>query len=292
MGFLRSGFSPAETPLYYAVFRDWIAAGRCGDMHWIARHAELRRHPSRLLEGCRTVISLAYPYSPHKPVTSDGFETARFSEPRQPDYHDRLRKRARPLLDLLRTWDPQSRNRVCVDSAPILERSFALRAGIGFIGKNNLLIVPGYGSYVFLIEILTTIPFAPTLDTLPEDLCGSCDRCLAACPSGALTGPRCFDARRCLSYRTIECRDPVETDAAKAMGLCFFGCDVCQEVCPFNPAPETKDPCLPGTADILDMDPAAFALIFGKSAFARSGLEKIKGNLRAVMRAASARRRG
>ncbi len=291
-GFLGVGFSPAEAPLYLDTFLEWIAADRHAGMHWMAKHAELRRHPAALLEGCRTVISLAYPYSPRKPATPDGFEAARFTEPRLPDYHNRLRKHARPLLDLLRSWDPRSRNRICIDSAPILERSFALRAGVGFIGKNNLLIVPGYGSYVFLLEILTTIPLTPTLSTPPKDQCGSCNRCVEACPSGALSGPRLFDASLCLSYRTIESRDPLGANAAEAARDCFFGCDVCQEVCPFNPPPGTEDPCLPGAADILAMDTEAFAARFGTSAFARAGLEKIKGNLLAIMQSGSTRRRG
>lgn len=250
-------------------------------MAWMARHAGLRENPSRLLEGCQTVISLAYPYPPHKPCTPEGLSVARYSEPTTVDYHDRLRKKAKLLARHLQGQYPGTRARICVDSAPILERSFAYQSGIGFIGKNTQLIIPGHGSFVFLAEILTTaaLPFPESAPM--EDRCGSCARCLDACPSGALEAPYCLNAARCLSYQTIERKRDVDMETGQRMGACFFGCDVCQEVCPLNRKDE-PEVSLPPIADILRMDEAAFQTLYGRSALARAGLQKIQGNIRAL----------
>ena len=242
----------------------------------------MRETPERLLDGCQTVVSLAYPYSARKPSTPDGFTTARYAEPKKRDYHDRLRPLAQQLAHSIVEWYPGSKTRVCVDSAPILERSFACGSGMGFMGKNNMLIIPGYGSYVFLVEILTTA-FLSVSDHEPmENQCGSCSRCVDACPTGALDGPFSMDASRCLSYLTIECRGGVDREVGRRMGSCFFGCDACQEACPFNEETSAKDLCLPSTAEMLRMDLRGFEERFGATALARAGLEKVQGNIRAV----------
>jgi len=281
LGFIAVGFSRPGPPLFLDRFRAWIAGGKQADMSWMARHASLRENPSRLLEGCQTVISLAYPYSSRKPCTPEGLSVARYSEPRTVDYHDRLRKKATLLAQSLHGQYPGTRARICVDSAPILERSFAFQSGIGFIGKNTQLIIPGHGSFVFLAEILTTAVL-PLPESAPmEDRCGSCTRCLDACPTGALEAPHRLDAARCLSYQTIERKEGVDMETGQRMGTCFFGCDVCQEVCPLNRKDE-PEVILPFIADILRMDEAAFQATYGRSAFARAGLQKIQGNIRAL----------
>ena len=282
MGFLAVGFSRPERPLFFDQFCSWIAGGRHGDMAWLARNIEIRKNPARLLEDCRTVITLAYPYPSKKPCTSDGFTAARYTEPGKTDYHSRLRDLARTLARSIKEQHPESATRVCVDSAPILERSFAYASGIGFIGKNNMLIIPGYGSYLFLVEILTTVPFPSTETGRMENQCGSCTKCVDSCPTGALEKPFLLDASRCLSYFTIEHRGPVGSEMGRKMGNCFFGCDVCQEVCPFNQWESSKDLLLPSTEEILTMDATDFDEKFGKTAFARAGLEKIKGNIEAI----------
>ncbi len=251
-------------------------------MTWLERNEKLRQNPSGLLDGCQTVISLAYPYACRKPCTPDGFTTARYAEPDKTDYHDRLRPLAQELALSIVLWCPGSKTRVCVDSAPILERSFACASGMGFIGKNNMLIMPEYGSYVFLVEILTTA-FLSLSDSEPtENQCGSCSRCIDACPTGALDGPFSMDASRCLSYLTIEHRGEVSHETGKKMGDCFFGCDACQEACPFNGDKSSRDVCLPSTDDMLRMEAKDFEEKFGETAFARAGLGKLKGNIRAV----------
>ncbi len=283
MGFVSVGFSRPERPLFFDQFCEWIAAGKQGKMNWIGRHLDLRENPGKLLRGCQTVISLAFPYSSiSRPCTPDGFTTARYTEPNKTDYHDRLKKLAQRLAHSIAEQYPGSKIRVCVDSAPILERSFAYASGMGFIGKNNTFIIPGYGSYVFLAEILTTV-LLPLLKTNPMEIgCGSCTRCVDACPTGALGSPFSLDASKCLSYLTVEHRGAIDREAGRRMGNCFFGCDVCQEVCPFNEGEASRDALLPSTDEILRMEEKDFKMRFGASTFGRAGLKKIKSNIEAV----------
>lgn len=206
---------------------------------------------------------------------------ARYTEPGKRDYHDRLKKKAGALAKTVQQQYPGTRTRVCVDSAPILERSFAYQSGIGFIGKNTQFIILGHGSYLFLAEILATAPIPFSGPTLMESRCGSCTRCLDACPTGALEAPYRLNAAKCLSYLTIEEKDGVDVETGKKMGKSFFGCDICQEVCPLNRGP-AEEVALPSIDQILSMDEATFQEAFGKTALARAGLAKIKGNIEAM----------
>ena len=282
LGFVAVGFSLPGAPLFLDRFCDWIAARKYGEMTWIKRHLELRKNPKMLLKDCRTIITLAYPYSSNKPCTPDGFSVARYTEPDKIDYHYRLRKSAKRLVQGIQKRFPKTRSRVCVDSAPILERSFAYASGIGFIGKNNMLIIPGYGSYLFLVEILTTALITFPLAEPVNNQCGSCTRCVDACPTGALEKPYSLNASRCLSYLTIEYKGEINSESAQKMGNCFFGCDICQEVCPFNKKEPTGRVLIPSTYEILNMDEDDFKERFGKTAFARAGLTKIKNNIRVL----------
>ncbi|MBT3257184.1 MAG: tRNA epoxyqueuosine(34) reductase QueG [Deltaproteobacteria bacterium] len=283
LGFVALGLSPSEKPLFFDAFCAWIDAEKFGGMAWLKRHQNLREDPSMLLPGCRTVISLAYPYSPYKPRTPEGFTMARYSEPQRKDYHIRVRKKAKHLALGLKESYPNTKSRVCVDSAPILERSFANRSGVGFFGKNNMLIVPGHGSYVFLTEILTTA-LLPGGDAEPmKNLCGNCTRCLDACPTGALEGPNRLNASRCLSYLTIEYEGGFDPKTGKRMGKCFLGCDVCQEVCPFNPGKKAVPPSLPSISEFLKTDDGKFETLFEQTALSRPGLQRIQRNIKAVL---------
>ncbi len=283
LGFVAAGFSPCDVPLFFDAFCSWVDAGKFGQMTWVKRHRDLRKDPGRLLENCRTIISLAYPYRSKKPYTPDGFSVSRYSEPQKEDYHLRLRRKAEQLAARIRSSFPEAKTRVCVDSAPLLERSFAYRSGLGFVGKNNMLIVPGKGSYLFLTEILTTadLPFE-NVERSRKDPCEGCTRCLDACPTGALTGPRRFDASKCLSYLTIEHDGKLDFGTGKRMGGCFLGCDICQEVCPYNKIEGDGEIILPGANDFLGMNDDAFETLFGKTALARPGLKRIKRNIRAI----------
>ncbi len=282
LGFLAVGFVRPGRPFYFDQFCSWIEGGKYGDMTWLKRHMALRRDPVRLLEGCRTIITLAYPYSSMRPCTPDGFVTARYTEPLKADYHERLRETARILAHTIVQKYPGSKTRICVDSAPILERSFAYASGIGFIGKNNMLIIPGYGSYAFLAEILTTAKISFPGNDPMENLCGSCTMCVDACPSGALEAPFSVDASKCLSYLTVEYKGQIDKSIAARANDCFFGCDVCQQVCPFNNSESSTYMALPATDEILDMGDVAFRETFGKTALARPGLGKLKENIRAL----------
>jgi epoxyqueuosine reductase len=283
LGFVAVGFSPAEPPPFLDFYYTWLARGCHADMDWLLRRAGLRADPRRLLKSCRTVISLAYPYTNRQSATPEGFCTARYAEPYLPDYHDRLRSLTRPLTAFLRRAAPRAKSRVCVDSAPILERAFANRSGIGAIGKNTSLLVPGHGSYVFLAEILTAIPmFIPEQPRL-KDPCGRCTRCLEACPTGALEAPYRLNAGKCLSYLTIESSKPLSRGTANRMGQCFLGCDACQEVCPHNAPVLSPEATLPPAKSLLDMDSKAFEARFSATALARPGRRKIQRNLKLLL---------
>ncbi|MCG3178790.1 MAG: Epoxyqueuosine reductase [Phycisphaerae bacterium] len=243
-GFWRAGVTSAA-PVGRADFlHNWLVAGHAGKMDYLARHAELRDDPRRLLDGARSVICLAADYrdagpDDREPCPAGMGYVARYARGR--DYHDVLRKRAWRLVDRLREELDEGKGdsdgsfdaRVCVDTAPLLEREFAARAGLGWIGKNTMLIDPASGSYCFLAEIVTTLQIAP--DRPIEDHCGRCRRCLDACPTAAFPQSGVMDARRCISYLTIELRDEhLPSDLAGPIGSHLFGCDICQSVCPFN----------------------------------------------------------
>jgi epoxyqueuosine reductase len=283
LGFASVGICGPERPIHFEAYRDWIRAGRHGTMQWMERSLGLREDPARLLPGCRAVICLAHPYRAERPTTEDGLVTARYCEPDLEDYHRRLREKGRRIMQALGKLYPGSKARFCVDSAPLLERSLAFSAALGFIGKNTSLIVPDYGSYVFLSEILTTAPISFERPEPPASLCGSCSLCIEACPTGALERPYLIDASRCLSFRTIEDEAPLDAASAKLMGRRFLGCDICQEVCPHNKGPQRDIPVMPHSREILSMEKESFLRLYGKSALARPGLEKIKDNIRAVL---------
>jgi epoxyqueuosine reductase len=286
LGFAAAGVSLAGTPAFYEELIEWLAAGMHAGMKWLEKSLTLRHDPAHLLEGCRAVVSLAYPYRTEKPCTEDGFNVSRYTEPPLDDYHRRLKKLAGKLATLIQLEYPGSRCRVCVDSAPVMERSFAMAAGVGFIGKNTSLIVPGVGSWVYLAEILTTAPLGAT-PPLPASTgsCGTCTRCLDVCPSGALEAPYLINAAKCLSYLTIEDKAAVDIETGRLMGSCILGCDRCQEVCPHNEEIDSVKICLPSSRDLLNMDDAAFDSRFGRTALARAGIKKLQQNISAIIAA-------
>jgi epoxyqueuosine reductase len=282
LGFIACGFSEAKRPLYFDQFSAWISDHKNAGMSWLERNMDVRENPSGLLNGCRTVISLAYPYPSQKPGTTDGFTVSRYSQPGETDYHVRLKDLCRTLLSVVKEAYPMSHSRVCVDSAPLLEKSYACSSGIGFMGKNNILIIPGYGSYVYLAEILTTAPIDMTSLEPMKNQCGTCTSCVDSCPTGALEKPFSLDASKCLSYLSIEDKRGVDKQTGIQMGDCFFGCDRCQEVCPLNGNESSTEISLPSTDTFLEMDDNVFRKKFGKTALARAGLEKLKMNIQVV----------
>lgn len=282
LGFIAVGFSRPQRPAHFDFFLRRLADQQHGEMTWLERNPEVRENPSGLLEGCQTVISLAYPYPNARHETEDGYRVARYADPTQEDYHFRLKKLGRELIGWIQTEHPGSRAKLCVDSSPILEKSTAWQCGLGFIGKNTLLVIPGHGSYFFLVEILTTASMHYPVLKPVESRCGSCTACMDACPTGALEKPYHLNASKCLAYLTIEYKDNVSSALGPEMNKCFLGCDICQEACPHNEGNPTGHAVMPSSDDILHMREEDFKERFGRTSLARPGIEKIKSNLRAA----------
>ncbi len=289
LGFAAVGFSRPMRPPHMDAFLRSLEDRRHGEMAWLERNLDVREDPRRLLEGCRTIISLARPYSWQRPATPEGLTVSRYAGPDITDYHFELKELLNELGDWIKQAFPGSRFRTCVDSAPILERDTAYAAGLGFIGKNSMLIIPGLGSNVFLAEIVTTADIQFQAKTPLESRCGDCTRCMDACPTGALEAPYLVDASKCLSYLTIEWKGDVDVETAEKMGRCFLGCDRCQEACPLNPGDHGARIALPSAVEFFLMDHQDFTERFGRTALARPGLLKIRSNLRAMGLAASNR---
>lgn len=232
LGFAKVGVARAEAlEPEGAQLRSWLEQGRHGQMDWMVRTAEVRadpRHPG-MVEGALSVVIGAFPYArPPERVGPDPGRVARYARGR--DYHNVLSKRLRKVVAWLRDGGHEAR--FSVDSRPLFERAWAERAGLGFIGKNCCLIVPGLGSHVFLGAVVTTAALVP--DEPMKRRCGDCRLCLDACPTEAFVGPRELDARRCISYLTIEHRGSIPEALRPAIGNRVFGCDDCQLVCPWN----------------------------------------------------------
>ena len=282
VGFIAIGFSLPHRPAHFDLFLDRLAKRKHADMTWLERSLDVRADPSKLLEGCQTIVSLAYPYPNTRHETKDGYWVARYADPSREDYHFRLRELGEDLSGLIQKAYPGSRTRVCVDSSPILEKSIAWQSGLGFLGKNTLLVIPGHGSYFFLVEILTTAPLQHLIVAPMENQCGACTSCVEACPAGALEGPHHLDASKCLAYLTIEYKGEMNPALGPEMKKCFLGCDRCQEACPHNKGGVTTNVSMPSADDILHMGEADFRKRFGRTSLARPGIEKIKSNLRAA----------
>ncbi len=233
VGFDLAGVARAEPTRETEYFRDWLALGYDGEMAYLGRRAEERVDPRRVLENARSVLAVALVYDPGRRTATPeaAFEVARYAG--GDDYHDVMLDRLRALeAGLPALAGTPVRTRGYVDTGPVLERVFAARSGIGWVGKNTCLIHPRLGSYVFLGVVLTDLALEP--DAPEPDHCGSCRACLDACPTDAFPEPYVLDATRCISYTTIELRGPIPEDLREAHGAWGFGCDICQEVCPWN----------------------------------------------------------
>lgn len=237
LGFALAGVCDAGPSEFAGPLRDWIAAGKHGSMGYMAEHAAVREDPALVLEGARSAIMVADLYASRndnvdKPLGSGEGRVARYA--RGKDYHTVLKKRLIRLADELRAEFPDAGFRVFTDTAPVMERELAARVGLGWTGKHTLLIHPKIGSYFLLGGILTTLELEPPPgQSVITDHCGSCTRCIDACPTDAIT-PHSVDARRCVSYLTIERREPVDPALFEGVGEWIYGCDICQEVCPHN----------------------------------------------------------
>jgi epoxyqueuosine reductase len=239
LGFSLTGVCPAVTPEGVHRLGEWLSAGYAGEMTYLSSRHEAYADPNRVLDGATSILMLATRYRTENPV-APGPGQARVSRYAWgDDYHDLIHDRLHRLADTLRQLVPGAKARGVVDTAPLLEREFAQLAGLGWVGKNTLLLNRQEGSWFFLSALLTDVVLAYD-EPHQTDHCGTCTACLDACPTGAFVQPYVLDARRCISYLTIELRSPVPLDLRAGQGDWLLGCDVCQEVCPWNHrAPES-----------------------------------------------------
>ena len=238
-GFSLVGLARAE-PLPAAPLQQWLAAGHAADLHWMARDVEERLDPGRVVPGARTVIALAIGYRRPQDERSC---IARYARGR--DYHYAHRDRLKKLRKRLLALDPSMRTYSCVDTGKAMEKPWAVRAGLGWVGKNGCLIHPQLGSW-FTLSVMFLNRMVDDYDAPISDQCGTCDKCLRACPTQAFAAPGVVDCRKCIAYHSIENQAEVPIEVRAGFRTRAFGCDVCQEVCPFNrqPLAASDDPVL------------------------------------------------
>lgn len=271
LGFDLVAVGPADPPPHGSAFLAWLEAGYAGDMDYLARTQERRLDPRKVLAGARSVVACALNY--HQGPHPGPSHVARYAWGR--DYHELMAPRLRALGEELERQAPGTRSRAYVDTGPLLERELAARAGLGWVGKNTMLLHPALGSYFFIGVILTTAELAS--DPPLPDRCGSCTRCLEACPTGAFLGPRVLDARRCIAYLTIEHRGAIPERLRPQVGSLAFGCDICQDVCPWNRRPPVTAEVaflardLPGLTELATLDEAEYRRRLRGSALRRAG---------------------
>ena len=301
LGFAAVGITTLERNAHAAELDAWLAAGHAGTMTYLRRQAEKRKDPRRIMPKARVaIVTLTnYYHGPADPGMAPRGQPRVAQYAWSSDYHDVLGARLEQLAAAIREITPGATTRCYVDAGPAPERELAQRAGLGWIGKNMMLIHPEIGSFTFIGVVLTDADLAPDLP-FAADRCGSCRRCLDACPTDAFPEPHVLDATRCISYLTIEHRGAFNDEQRGDVQEWVFGCDVCQDVCPWNEsfAQATADPELAPRADVrtpdlpalLAMDEAAFARRYGDTPFARPGLRGMRRNAAAALAGAGPRR--
>ena len=274
-----------------AHLKKWLDMGYQGEMKWMARDPDLRTDPRRFFPQAQSVVVVALNYytsAKHTEESSTG-KVSRYAW--GDDYHDVLGSKLHSLLSWIKEQDPDAAGKVCVDIQPMLDKAWAVRAGLGWIGKHTNLITQEFGSWVFIGELLLNLELEYDTDGV-EDHCGSCTLCIDACPTAAITEPYVVDSNKCISHATIELREPELPDgiAANLKGW-LYGCDICQDVCPWNrfeqatneerfePRPGNVNPTL---SEILELTPETYAQRFRHSAMKRAKLTGLQRNARAL----------
>ncbi len=288
LGFDDCRFTTASAPDHAAQFQDWLASGAHGQMEYLQRNAHKRVDPSQVLAGAKTIVTLLVSYA--KPLTADTAtagstgQIARYARFR--DYHDVLGERLKMLASFVSSLAPGTRSLWYVDTGPLLERDLAGRAGLGFVGKHTNLISRRFGNWIFLSEIITTLELEP--DAPEKNRCGSCRRCIDACPTAAITAPFQLDARRCISYLTIELKGSIPEELRPAIGNRIYGCDDCLAACPWNRfaregsmmRPHYRaDFHAPDLIELLGLDEGAFKRRFAGSPMARGRRQGLLRNV-------------
>jgi len=292
VGIDRVGIVRAENlPNEEARFREWLAKGYQASMTWIEREPEKRADPQILFPGCRSVIAVALNYfTPHEHLPSDSKgKVSRYAW--GDDYHDVFREKLKVLVQKMTELSPDIKTKICVDTTPFMDKAWAVRAGIGWLGKSSNLITTDLGSWVFLGAVLVDVELEYD-DLVVADHCGSCTACIDACPTRAITEPYVVDAAKCISYATIELRDEEMPDEiVRDLEGWLYGCDICQDVCPWNrfekPTQETRfEPREMETSisleKIASLDHDDYVIRFRKSAIKRAKLSGLKRNAKAL----------
>lgn len=270
----------------------WLSQGHHAKMSYLENHFELRVDPRKLVEGAKSVISLSYNYyNDQVEQPADAPKIAMYAYGK--DYHKLIRKKLKHLLDWIEESMGEVNGRGFVDSAPILERDWAKRSGMGWIGKHTLLISKRRGSYFFLAELISDLEYEDDIH-IESDHCGTCTRCIDACPTDAISpAGYVLDATKCISYLTIELKESMPEEYQDQLESWMFGCDICQQVCPWNrfSSNHNEPKFLPSTSlmsknrkDWQDLEEPEFELLFAGSAVRRAGFLKLKDNIEAVIR--------
>ncbi len=294
LGFSSVGVSvAAELTQEAPRLEAWLKKGMHGEMAYMEGNFDKRLDPRKLLPGTKSVVSLLFNYhNPDKPADPKAPKVAQYAYGE--DYHFVLKWKLKELLKWMRAEWGDVAGRVYVDSAPIMERAWAERSGLGWIGKHSLLLNKNEGSYFFLAEMMLDLELEP--DGPVTDHCGSCTRCLDACPTGAIVKPYVVDGSKCISYFTIELRGAIPEPVGAHMDQWMFGCDICQEVCPWNrhASPTTEPRFAPHPrlldmtqSDWVDLTEDVFREVFKDSAVKRTGLVGLKRNISLLQRSAS-----
>ncbi len=266
---------------------EWLEAGYAAEMNYMHNHFEKRIDPRELVEGARSLVMVALNYYPSAFRKEHDPQFAYYAYGK--DYHDVIKEKLKSLFEYINTHIAPVTGRIFTDSAPVLDRYWAVQAGLGFIGKNGNLIIPGKGSYFFIGELIIDLQLPA--DSPVKGSCGSCTRCLDACPPKALRGARKLDARRCISYQTIENRGEIDPAVVSVLNNRVYGCDICQQVCPWNRfASPHATPELQPTEEFLALDreglekmtPEEFSRIFKGSAVKRAGFKGLRRNVEAL----------
>jgi len=269
-------------------FEDWLKQGYQGSMSYLERNFDKRLDPTKLVPGAKSVISLSYNYFPPKKLISENnFIISKYAYGR--DYHKVLRNKLKKLFTKIRDKIGEVEGRVFVDSAPIHERAWAKLSGVGWIGKNSLLINKNQGSYFFLAEIICDLDLE--YDEPVLNRCGNCTRCIDACPTDAITQAQVIDANKCISYLTIENKEKIPKELRGSINNSIFGCDICQDVCPWNKksVPHNEKEFIPKKElrdlkkkDWIELTEDTFNKIFEGSAVKRTKFQGLKRNIKAV----------
>lgn len=232
LGFMDCGFSKARSlDEHESRYKDWLNQGHHATMDYMDRNIDKRLDPVLLVDGANTVISLLYNYYTNETLTGSPLKISKYAYGK--DYHDVVKDKLRLLDQFIRKHAVEVNQRCFVDSAPVLERAWAQNSGLGWIGKNSCLISRKHGSFFFIAEIITSLELEPTLQKV-NDYCGSCQRCIEACPTQAITSNRTINSNRCISFQTIENKGDISIELKGKFQNNIFGCDICQDVCPWN----------------------------------------------------------